>query len=85
MHICVSILTIIASDNGFLPGQHQAIIWTSAGVLLIGPMGANFSELIFLLKIIHFKMLSGKCRPFCLRLNVLICYMNNNLVYPFIF
>ena len=26
-------LTIIGSDNGLLPGQHQAIIWTNAGIL----------------------------------------------------
>ena len=37
-HICVSKLTIIGSDNGLAPGWHQAIIWTSAGILLIGPM-----------------------------------------------
>ena len=29
MHICVSKLSIIGSDNGLLPGQHQAIIHTS--------------------------------------------------------
>ena len=35
-HICVSKLTIIASDNGLSPGRRQAIIWPSAGILLIG-------------------------------------------------
>ena len=25
-------LTIIGSDNGLAPGQHQAIIWTNAGI-----------------------------------------------------
>ena len=34
-HICVGNLTIIVSDNGLLPGQRQAIIWTNAGILLI--------------------------------------------------
>ena len=34
-HIWISKLTIISSDYGFLPGRHQAIIWTNAGVLLI--------------------------------------------------
>ena len=29
MHICVSKLTIIGSDNGLSPGRHQAIIWTN--------------------------------------------------------
>ena len=30
-------LTIIGSDNGLSPCPHQAIIWTSAGIVLIGP------------------------------------------------
>ena len=38
-------LTIIGSDNGLSPGQGQAIIWTNAGILLIGPLGTNFSEI----------------------------------------
>ena len=36
-HICISKLTITGSDNGSSPGQHQAIIWTSAGILLFEP------------------------------------------------
>ena len=36
-HICVCKLTSIGSDNGLWPGRHQAIIWTSAGILLIWP------------------------------------------------
>ena len=43
-HICVSNLTTIASDNGLWPGRRQAITWTNAGILLIGPLGTNFSE-----------------------------------------
>ena len=46
MHIQVSKLTIIDSDNGLSPGCRQAIIWTSAGILLIGPLGTNFSEIV---------------------------------------
>ena len=42
-HICVGKLTIIASDNGLSPGRRQAIIWTNAGILLIGPLGTNFN------------------------------------------
>ena len=45
-HICVSKLTIIGPDNGLSPGQCQAIIWTNAGILLIGPLGTNFSEIV---------------------------------------
>ena len=43
MQICVSDLTIIASDNGLSPDRHQDIIWTNTGILLIGPCGTNFS------------------------------------------
>ena len=72
MHICVAKLTIIGSDNG----RHQAIIWTSAGILLNGPLGTNFSEISIRIqslsfKEMHLKMSSGKWRPFCRGLNVL--------------
>ena len=30
----ISKLTIIGSDNGLSPGQHQAIVWTNAETLL---------------------------------------------------
>ena len=63
--LCISNLTIIGSDNGLSPGRRQAIIWTNAGILLIGPLGTNLSEIyIFSFKKMHLKMLSGKCQPF---------------------
>ena len=37
MHRGIGNLIIIGSDNGLLPGRHQAIIWTNTGILLIGP------------------------------------------------
>ena len=37
--VCVGEIIIIGSDNGFSPGRRQAIIWTNAGILLIGPLG----------------------------------------------
>ena len=43
-HICVSKLTIIGWDNGLLPDRRQAITWTNDEILLIGPLGANFSK-----------------------------------------
>ena len=46
MHICISKLTIIGWDNGLSPDWRQAIIWTNAGILLIGPLGTNFSEIL---------------------------------------
>ena len=75
-HICINNLTIIDSDNGFSPGRRQAIIWTNAGILLIGPLGTNFIEILigfqtFSFKKMHLKMSSAKWRPFCLGLNVL--------------
>ena len=42
--VCVSKLAIIGSDDGLSPGRRQAIIWTNAGILLIGPLGTNFNE-----------------------------------------
>ena len=75
-HICVGNLTIIGSDYGLSPGRRQAIIWTNDGILLIGPLGTNFSEIsteimTFSLKKIYLKVSSAKWRPFCLGLNVL--------------
>ena len=75
-HICARKLTIIGSDNGLSPGRRQAIIWTNAGILLSGPLGTNFSEILieiqtFSLKKIHLKMLCAKCCSFRLGLNVL--------------
>ena len=83
-HKCVSKLTIISSDNGLSPSQRQAIIWTNTGILLTGPLGANFSEILiaiytFWFKKMHFKMSSGKWQPFCMGLNVLI--MGPSLVF----
>ena len=45
-HICFSNLTTIGSDKGLSPGRGQVIIWTNAGILLIGPLGTNFSEIL---------------------------------------
>ena len=75
-HKCVIKLTIIGSDNGLSPGRRQAIIWTNDGILLIGPLETNFSEILikiytFSFKKMRLKMSSGKWRPVCLGLNVL--------------
>ena len=75
-HICVSKRTIIGSDNGLSPSRRQAIIWTNAGILLIGPSGTNFSEILieiitFSFKKMRLKVSSAKWRPCCLGLNVL--------------
>ena len=76
MHICVSKLTIIGSDNGFSPERRQANIWANAGILLIGTLGTNFSEILigiqtFSFKKLHLKTSSAKWRLFCFGLNEL--------------
>ena len=76
-HICVSKITIIGSDNGLSPDRRQAIIWTNAGILLIGPLGTNFSEILigietFSFKKLHLKTSSVKWRLFSLGLNELM-------------
>ena len=74
-HICVSNITIISSDNGLSPGRRQALIWTNAEILLIGPLETNFSEILIGIQTFSFKKMylnisSAKWRPFCLGLNV---------------
>ena len=75
-HISIGNLTIIGSDNGLSPGRRQAIIWTNAGILLIGPKGIHFSGILieintFSFNKMHLKMSSAKWRLFRLGLNVL--------------
>ena len=80
-HICVGNLTIIGPDNGLSPGWRQAIIWTNAWILLIGPWGTNFSEILFgihtfSLTKIHFEnvvceMASILSRPQCVNITTL--------------
>ena len=75
-HIYVGNLTIIGSDNGLSPGGRQAIIWNNAGILSIGLLGTNFSEILVEILTFSFKKMrlnvsSVKWRSFCLGLNVL--------------
>ena len=91
-HIRVSNLTIIGSDNGLSPSRRQPVIWTNDGILLIGPLGTNFSEIsigiqTFSLTKMHLKMSSAKWCPFFLGLNVLkwderLILQNNFRVNP---
>ena len=76
-HICFVNMATIGSDKGLSPGRRKAIIWTSDGILLIGPLGTNFSEILikihtFSFKKMHLKLLFAKWQPFCLGLNELI-------------
>ena len=74
--IWVGKITSIGANNGLSPGWRQAIIWTNAGILLIGHLETHLSEVLSEIQIssfqkMHLKMLSGKWQPFCLSLNVL--------------
>ena len=76
MDICIDKLTIIDSDNCLSPGRHQAIIWTNAGMGLIGPLGTNFRKIsigiqTFSFMKMHLKMWPVKWHPFCVSFNVL--------------
>ena len=79
-HICVGNLTIIGSDNGLSPGRRQAITWTNVGILLIRPIGTNFSEMLieihtFSFKKIHLKMVAILSRPQCVNVMKLLGIM----------
>ena len=82
-YTCVGNLTTIGLDNGLLPGRRQAIIWTNAGILLIGPLATNFGEFLIEIHTCSFKQMhlqmSGKRRSFCLGLNMLMQYYTYTL------
>ena len=86
MHICVSRLIITGSDNGLSPYRRQAIIGTNAGILLIGTLGTNFSEILIAIHLLSFKKMglnvpSAKWRPLCLGLNVLNMIFNGRDIW----
>ena len=46
-HVYASVnYAIIGSDNGLPPRRCQAIVWTNAGILLIGLLGTKFNEIL---------------------------------------
>ena len=60
------------------PDRRQAIIRTNAGMLLIGTLGTDCSEILIeiytlLFKKMHLKMSSPNWQPLCLGNNVLTC------------
>ena len=95
MYTCVTNLGHHWVKNGLSPVRRQAIIWTNAVSLSIGPLGTHFSQIVFqiqtfLFQKMHLKMSSGKCRPFYLGLKVvnisgiLYWHWGNCLVAPVI-
>ena len=82
-HICVDNLTTNASDNGLSPGRNQASIWTNAGIVLIGPLGTNFNEILvevdtFSFRKRHLKMSSGNVGHFVLNAGLLAVSMTGH-------
>ena len=87
--ICVSNPTIIDSDNGLSPGRRQASTWTNSGILWIGPLGTNFSEILigihtFSYKKMHLELSHAKWEPFCLALNMFTHYLLLSYDIPFV-
>ena len=62
----------IGAGNGLSPVQRQAIIWTTAEILLIQPLTSHLIEIyIFSFKKTHLKLSSSNWWQFCPDLNVL--------------
>ena len=53
---------IIGSNNGLSTVRRQVIIWTNTGILLIWPLGTNFSEILIEIHTFWFKKCLWKCR-----------------------
>ena len=86
-HICVGKLTIIGSDNGLSPVRRQAIIWTNAGILLIRPLGTNFSEILigiqpFYIQENVLENVVCEMASICLGINVLKCCIAHSSSSP---
>ena len=73
IHVCVSKLSIISSDDGLSPSRRQAIIWTNAGLLLIGPkLQWNLNQISYIfIQENAFENVVWKMPSICLGLNVL--------------
>ena len=78
--------TIICSDNSLSPGRRQAIIWNNAGLLLIGTLGTNFSEIFieiktFSLRNSHLKVSSAKVAAILFQPQCEICNISMDVTY----
>ena len=74
--MCISKLTIIGSVNGLSLRQQQAIIWSSAGISLIGHLGTNVSEILIKIHIsiqenafenVFWKIIAISSQPQCIK------------------
>ena len=91
-HVCVGKPTTIGSDNGLSAARRQATIRTNAGVLLIRPLGTNFGEILFRIRMfsfkkMHLKISSAKWRTFCLGHNMIhTCILTcNSMLWSYTF
>ena len=83
-------LTTNASDNGLSSGRCQAIIWTNAGIFLIGPLGITFNENFIEINKFSFnknafesavcKMASVSSRSQCLNITLCSSWMNDGTI-----
>ena len=80
-HIYISKLTIIGSDTGMSSDRCQAIIWTNAGIYLIGISEMLSKIRTFLFTKMHMNILSVKWRQFCFGLNVLFYHDVGEISY----
>ena len=46
VYTCVCKIIVIGSDNSLSPGRRQVVIWTNAGILIIGSLGIHFNEIL---------------------------------------
>ena len=61
---------------GLSPGRHQAIILTNTGILLIGSLEINFSEILIKIHIFSFKKMHLK--------NMMIIWYSLSDYYPYV-
>ena len=75
-HICIGEHVNIDSNNGLSPSWCQAIIWTSGGILLIGPLlNLNRNSYIFIqenaFENVVWKMAAILSRPGCVNQHII--------------
>ena len=83
-HIYASVVeAIIGSDNGLSPIWRHAIISTNVGIFVNWNLGTNLIEILIEIQTFSFKKMhlktSGKWLPFCLGLNVLTHWGQDNI------
>ena len=77
-HIYLGNMIINFSDNGLSPSRRQAIIWTSAGILLFEHLETNFRGIDFIRENafgnVAWKMATILFRPQCVKGMIKLSY-----------